>query len=402
MVYYARTLFDLVKQTIENGEYTYHCMTNDIEINFQIINFEEDITINSAISYGNTIEDSQILILKFHKNLTITGSGVIIPQVRKKGMLIFVGDKLINQGKISMTARGASTSGQDIYLYKKDFVPAVGAIGGDKIGGVAGSSNGNPGITGINRETGGGGGGSRYSNYTAQYSGAGGSGTSYSGGAGGGGIACYLDTNPSYMAGDGSSTGGAGGDAWCRRTTANNHNATGGAGNPQGMNRIGTSVGTGSYVTGTSQKGTGGLLILYATSFDNQNTIESKGSNSGLNSSSNATTYCRPGGASGGGSINIYCKEIINEGTITAAGGIGAIGALTGGNGGNGSVTIVNNVEIPMLSQVIKDDVYHTMTEVLVEKPLTNVEIDNTDLDSVNESAFRTKLKQSIGTNVTT
>lgn len=46
------------------------------------------------------------------------------------------------------------------------------------------------------------------------------------------------------------------------------------------------------------------------------------------------------GGASGGGSINIFYKESIEKGTINAIGGTGGTGSKTGGAGGNGCISI--------------------------------------------------------------
>lgn len=150
--YYAKTLYDLVKQYIPDGIYIYHCTTNDIEIEFQIINYNDDVILNTATTFGNTTADTQMLILKFNKNLTINSGITLTPQVRKKGMVVYVSGTLINNGKISMTARGASAIGQDVYLYNDEYVPAIGGSGGK---GVKGQVNGNAGINGTNRSTGG-------------------------------------------------------------------------------------------------------------------------------------------------------------------------------------------------------------------------------------------------------
>lgn len=146
--YYAKTLYNLIKQTIPDGIYIYHCTTNDIEIEFQIINYNSDIVLNTATTFGNTTADSQMLILKFHKNLTINSGITLIPQVRKKGMIIYVAETLINNGKISMTARGASATGQDVYLYNDEYVPALGSAGG-KSTVVSGCTGGNGGGMGL-------------------------------------------------------------------------------------------------------------------------------------------------------------------------------------------------------------------------------------------------------------
>ena len=376
--YYAENLFTLLKQNIPDGVYMYHCTTNNIEINFQIINYTTDTILNStAVTYGNTTADTQMLILKFHGNLTINSGITVKPQVRKKGMLIYVAGTLINNGTISMTQRGASAVGQDVYLYKNEYVPAKGENGGTKVGGSLTKLSGNNGTNGTNRKTGGGGSGGFYSGTDESsfsstlkakfYSGAGGAGTSYSGGTGGGGLSAFWNTgdaNKASAATAGSSTGGAGGNAVCRRTSANNWNATGGIGNPSGTSARKTSVGIGTAQT-TSASGTGGLLIIFANDVINAGTIESKGTASVL-SGYNNTTHCCPGGASGGGSINVFAKTITNTGTIAATGGTGVTGMLKSGNGGNGSVTLT----LFKTSELIKQNVYDTIINKFSNKPV--------------------------------
>lgn len=106
----------------------------------------------------------------------------------------------------------------------------------------------------------------------------------------------------------GSSIGGAGGNGAASRTSA-----SGGTGNPGGYLR--------------SNNGTGGLCVIFANTVSNNGTITANGVNGG-----NGWPY---GGASGGGSINIFYKDSIIKGTINATGG--ASGG--GGNGGNGSIS---------------------------------------------------------------
>ena len=376
--YYAKTLFELVKQTIPDGIHIYHCTTNDIEIEFQIINYNIDTILNSTtVTYGNATVDTQMLILKFNKNLTINSGITLRPQVRKKGMLIYVEGTLTNNGTISMTQRGASAVGQNVYLYHNEYVPAVGGTGGAKVGGSLTKLVGNNGTTGNKRATGGGGSGAFYSGTdaslsTAQitkfYSGAGGAGTSYSGGCGGGGLSAYWssgDATAASAATAGSSTGGAGGNAVCRRTSNNNWNATGGIGNPSGTSARRTSVGIGTAQT-TSVSGTGGLLIMFAKDIINNGTIESKGTASILSGYGN-TTHCCPGGASGGGSINIFSKTITNTGTITATGGTGVTGMMKSGNGGDGSITLT---KIYGASELTKQNVYNTIVNTLSNSPV--------------------------------
>lgn len=338
--------------------------------------YSSDLTIDEATDlnalFADCIDvDGSMQILVCASNLTITENVILTPPYRCKGFVIYA-NTLTNNGTISMTARGASAEGQDIYLFQDEYIPAVGALGGEKIGGVSGSQNGNPGINGISRQTGGGGSGSRYSNYSNQWSGAGGTGTSFSGGSGGGGYAGYLAGNYDYSATDASSFGGEGGNAFCRRTSANNHNATGGAGNDAGYNARRTSGAGVANVTWerTSENGTGGTLILFTKKLINNGLIASNGSNSGL-SGYNDASHCRTGGASGGGSINIFYKSYINSGNVTAAGGVAAQGALKGGDGGNGCITLYRMAEMPpnqLLSTAIIIKILHNNTINLYKK----------------------------------
>lgn len=95
-------------------------------------------------------------------------------------------------------------------------------------------------------------------------------------------------------------------------------------------------------------KGTGGLMIIFASEFSNFGIIESNGSDGGTGSNAG-------GGGSGAGSINIFYKELIKKGTVMANGGKrGANNSniwrkAEGGAGGAGSITITNI--IPMTWQ---------------------------------------------------
>ena len=51
-------------------------------------------------------------------------------------MIVYCTGTLINNGTISMTARGAKAEGQNVYLFKNldgsfEYVPAVGGAGGN-------------------------------------------------------------------------------------------------------------------------------------------------------------------------------------------------------------------------------------------------------------------------------
>lgn len=97
---------------------------------------------------------------------------------------------------------------------------------------------------------------------------------------------------------------------------ASRTSASGGTGNPGGNLR--------------SNNGTGGLCIIFANKVINNGNIQSNGVTGG--------TGWPNGGASGGGSINIFYKDSISKGTITATGGTSS----GGGHGGAGTLTTGN------------------------------------------------------------
>ena len=79
-------------------------------------------------------------------------------------------------------------------------------------------------------------------------------------------------------------------------------------------------------------------MILYTRLFDNEGTIESKGSSGGRCNSRVPAS----GGSSGGGSVNIFYEHLLNKGTITAQGGVNTGNGI--GPGGDGCVTLTNFV----------------------------------------------------------
>lgn len=132
----------------------------------------------------------------------------------------------------------------------------------------------------------------------------------------------------------GSAYGGIGGQGGNRDSTGTG-GSSGGAGNPGGKGTSGN-----GYTGNAGDNGTGGLMMLYADTINNNGSIVSNGSNGGYG-------FFHSGSGSGGGSINIFYKSNIERGIITANGGVaGPIdsrgGHCQGGSGGNGSITIGN------------------------------------------------------------
>lgn len=196
----SESLLNAIKENdFINGKY--EIIVNDETYNTKVYNFNEDINITADTVFGieedvGTKNDyaQNMIVLKINGDLTIDEGTTLTTYASKdgyggpKGMMIYCSGTLTNNGTISMTARGAYAEGQNVYLWKNtnssyEYIPAVGANGGEK---VPTRANGNIGNSGTNRQTGGGGSGSCYSEYGT--SGAGSQGTSYSGGTGGGAV----------------------------------------------------------------------------------------------------------------------------------------------------------------------------------------------------------------------
>lgn len=247
----ADSLIDAVeKYNLDDGEFTVKVAEETYNLKVYTFNQNLEIDANTEIGSENDVATENenaksMIVLKVNGDLTINEEAKLTAYASKngyggpKGMLIYCTGTLTNNGTISMTARGAKAEGQDVYLWKNsdnsyEFVPAVGASGADKAkittsgfwGGTF-SAVGKAGNNSINRQTAGGGSGAAIANgdeYSStrrtSISGAGASGTSYSGGTDG-------------------NVGSKGSD------------------------------------------GTGGLLIIYANNIINNSIIESNGSNGG-------------------------------------------------------------------------------------------------------------------------
>lgn len=334
------TIYDLFdKKYKADGEYIAK-LSNEEQIKFEMYNIEGNKTYSSTPKLCNSTEDNLMCIYKYSGNLTIDTGVEIKPQVRKKGFVIYVAGTLINNGEISMTARGAKAIGQEVLLYKNsnstyEKISANGATGGAAVSGNLSGLSGIKGNDGIDRQTGGGGsGGAKYK----KNSGSGSNGTSYSGGTGGGGIECS-----SRNGDNGEANGGAGGRG-CANNSGGYELGGGGAGNPGGYaygayryRQDGLTLDGSAYdggwplkELGMGESGTGGLLIIYTNNLINNSIINANGSNGGAGKIG--------GGSSGGGSINIFYTNKIKVGSISSNGGKAVGTKNVGGAGGNGTI----------------------------------------------------------------
>ena len=340
---------------LKNGTYTFRVTgningTNETkDYKVELINYYGDVTYalnagetSKTVSLGDNTTEYKMLVVKYHKNLTIN-KGVTITATNvsnltyKKGMYLCVMGELKNNGTISMTARGTYNQvGENVYLWRNsnntyEYVPSVGA---------AGVNSNTVGQNGKGRQTGGGSGGV-VETVSGGTGGAGAAGTSYSGGTGGGG-------STRTYAGNGSANGANGGTGG---SYYNNYPHGGGAGNPGGYGNTGGQAG---------ENGTGGLLIIYANNFINNNQIVSNGSKGG-------DAYAS-GGSSGGGSINIFYNILTKNGEILASGGRAANRVPTNGYqgqdghvGGNGTITMMQvkpKLEYPIKAKLNINQTY--------------------------------------------
>lgn len=159
-------------QGVRDNDFTdglYEILVNDEVYNIEVYNYYDDMEYklsegetSKKVLLGNNTADQTMLVVKYHKNLNI-GKGVTLTSaVRKKGMYICVLGDTINEGEITMTARGANVSeGQNVYLWENidssyEYVPKDGAAGlaAYRIGTTRAGVQGN---AGNGRQTGGGG-----------------------------------------------------------------------------------------------------------------------------------------------------------------------------------------------------------------------------------------------------
>ena len=323
----------LADNTLTEGYYKFR--VNNVDYSVDLIVIDGDQTITADTKYGD-LEDcasgtettdmaKKMVVVKVNGDYTVNSGVKVEPNFHSdyggpKGFVLYVTGTLTNNGTINNN-HGAYAEGQDVYLWKNgddsyEYVPAVGGAGG-VLTGATDKTNGTNGESGSNRSTGGGGSGATRS---SKHVGSGSAGTSYSGGSGG--AAAW-----SYDGGDALPNGGQGGTPTVTLTTSQGS----GAGNPAGLfnNQA-------SYYR--ADNGTGGLLVIYANNFINNNKIEAVGAKGGH--------VFTAGGSSGSGSVNVfYTGTASGYNTIdvsakqqTYNNNTGA--GYTGGAGGTGTVSV--------------------------------------------------------------
>ena len=154
---------------IKTGKY--EVTVADEKYNLKIYNIDNniDMSINTSIGVEADVGTANgyaqnMIVLKVNGDLSIQEGTKLTSYTSKdgyggpKGMLIYCTGTIINNGEISMTARGAKAEGQNVYLWKNatgnyEYVPPTGATGGNS---VSANNTGITGNNGTNRSTGGG------------------------------------------------------------------------------------------------------------------------------------------------------------------------------------------------------------------------------------------------------
>lgn len=360
-----RKMNDIIKG-IRDNDFTdgiYDILINGEIYNIEIYNIYEDTEYkleegqdSRTVLLGNDTADETMLIVKYHKNLTIDENVTLTASTRKKGMYICVLGDIMNYGEITMTARGANVEkGQNVFLWENidksyEYVPEDGAEG---LAAYIASKRkaGNKGKIGTGRQTGGGGQGAVINNEAKgasnSYMGASTGGNSYAGGNGAGAfVRCNASGLPASYT-QASKTKGGNGSAYDSNVPTQYF--AGGAAGITGGNSSYSRWGTSGTQT-KGQDGVGGLLMLYSDTLTNVGKISSQGSDGAGGTFRFTQRYngAVGGAGSGGGSVNIFTRLVVNAGEVTAEGGKGGkivatganMGALNGGDGGDGTVTI--------------------------------------------------------------
>ena len=142
---------------------------NDITYNTKIYSIKENLDLGNLLVLGTNDDVStsseeyakNMIILRVDGDLTLNNTGILTSYKTRyggpKGMLVYCTGDIINDGTITMTAKGAYAEGENVYLWKNaddtlEFVPAEGANGGAGYSGGLGG-HGNKGYDGTMRQT---------------------------------------------------------------------------------------------------------------------------------------------------------------------------------------------------------------------------------------------------------
>lgn len=324
---------------------------------------EGDVTVSGTLTLAGSGDSNYIV--KYYRSLTLSASATLTTNGRCQALILFIDNDLtLGASSTITTAGGASAIASTItyqaynpnglgfdstgpqYILERAATasftsPAVGGSGGARFFGNAKGSN--VGSAGAGGQTGGGGsGGCGNASVPSNYSGAGGAGTAFSGGPGGGSLS--YDLGAGFDNGrDGGANGGAGGNAGSTFAGAAPYDPDAGGGGAGNFGGLGTLP---NGLPGTN--GTGGVIIIIcggSVTINSGVTIKVPGFAGGASTANNIS-----GGGGGSGSgrlITLYAGTLVNNGTLSASGGVGGAsnhsagtGFADGGAGGAGSITL--------------------------------------------------------------
>jgi len=81
---------------------------NDEIYNVELYNYYDNVIYakdTGTVTFGNDTPDETMLVVKFHKDLTVEEGVTLTAKTRKKGMYICVLGDLVNEGEITMTKK---------------------------------------------------------------------------------------------------------------------------------------------------------------------------------------------------------------------------------------------------------------------------------------------------------
>ena len=165
------SLINVVKNIHDSGYYNIVVSDEQYNIHLYVLKGNQKWETNQIFGDESDVANeesyaSNMVVVKIEGDLEIENNSIVTSYVSPngyggpKGMLIYCTGTIVNNGKISMTARGAYAKGQNVYLWKNEdgsyeYIPAIGAEGGigqDSSQGLKG----NDGNTAMSRATGGG------------------------------------------------------------------------------------------------------------------------------------------------------------------------------------------------------------------------------------------------------
>ena len=308
----------------------------------------------SDIDNGTTLGDNRgdKIVVIADETITIPSGYTLTPNSPKKSLVIIC-NTLVNNGTISMYQKAPQVTPHDFYIISKDdgvsadiTIPAYANNQITTLYGENDSPNGDNGNNGSGRNCGSGGTGTCSHNYTTNAS-ISGSGCAFGGGAGsgasGGGVPSISVLTSLPMSGsDGINPADpifSIEDVYGGLPVV----YQGGVGIPSG-NTYSSAPSTYSNLQNT---GCGGRVIIFCINFKNNGLINVNGTPT-LSIKDSGASVGEPiggGGASGAGAVDVFYKNLLARGSITAEGGgtytyTGALGTMTPGKGGNGSITL--------------------------------------------------------------